>query len=198
MSRPLTATQPAPRHSARLTYEVIQASHQGELLAVLGDPRLYEHVNDGQAPTPDALRAEIEGWVAGPQPRHAGQVWRDVMLRSRATGQPLGRVGATWHGGQVELAYFVAVAAWGQGYGAEAVAWMEAACVAELPVEAFWIAVSPGNLRSAALALKMGYLRQPEGSWPRLYSHEPGDWVFRKPVSPSVVQAAGLLASRSG
>lgn len=175
-------------HSERLIVEPITEALAAELEQALRLPAVYARVNDGQMPTHEDFLRDVSVWAAGPGPGRPEQRWMDLALRLRRTDALVGRMSATWHRQQVELAYFLTPASWGQGLASEAVQWLEAHCERSWPVERFWIVVTPGNERSLALATRLGYAPLGEAPRPSLFSFNDGDWVMTRP--------AGLNAPR--
>jgi RimJ/RimL family protein N-acetyltransferase len=123
--------------------------------------------------------AEVMRYIGAGGPVEAGVAWRQMAifngswslrglgmwaLEERASGVLIGRVGylcpPDWPG--VELGWLLARAHWGRGYALEATAAARAFGRAQLGVTDLISLIRPDNLRSIALAERLG--ARPDGS----------------------------------
>ena len=70
---------------------------------------------------------------------------------------------------------------WRQGYGSEALDWLQTFLTSNYEVKGLWAAVTPGNEASKQLLLKKGY-SEVFSNVPQLASYDQDDWVFCKAV----------------
>jgi RimJ/RimL family protein N-acetyltransferase len=140
--------------TARLELVPLAVSDAEEMVAVLGDERLYAFIG-GRPATLDALRARYARLVAGRSPDGAEQ-WCNWIVRLR-DGRAAGTVQATITaaGREAEVAWVIAVPWQGQGLATEAarglVAWLEAR-----GVQAITAHVHPDHHASATVAARAG------------------------------------------
>ncbi len=168
-----------PLRSDRLFYEPLAARHGAELFSALGDPRVYESMNE-KPPASIAALEELYAEIArGPRPEFAHQTWRDVCVKRLDTGRAIGSLGTTTIDRRAELGYLFGVDSWGRGYASEALRWYQGWLIQELGVTEFWACITPGNERSIRLVERLGYHRTDDG-WPDLRSYDPGDLVFSR------------------
>jgi RimJ/RimL family protein N-acetyltransferase len=140
--------------TARLELAPLAVSDAEEMVAVLGDERLYAFTG-GRPPTLAELRARYAQLVVGRSPDGTEQ-WRNWVVRLR-DGRAMGSVQATITatGRAAEVAWVIAMAWQGQGLAAEAaqglVAWLEAGGVQTITAH-----VHPDHDASAAVAARAG------------------------------------------
>jgi ribosomal-protein-alanine N-acetyltransferase len=138
------------------------------LAALYADPEMRRHFPDGTR-TLEQTREELEWFLAG-HPRHPELgLWATV---EKQTGAFLGRCGLlpwTIDGQlQVELAFLIDKARWGEGFATEAAHGIVGHARTALGLRRLVCLVMPGNERSAAVARKVGM------RWERMYTDEYG------------------------
>ncbi|MEO8281264.1 MAG: GNAT family N-acetyltransferase [Ideonella sp.] len=182
MSGHLEITMPGQSktlESERLSYEAIRKAHALELADALCDPMVYQFIDDRMAPSSTGLLESFARKEAGAPASRRSETWLDFAMRSKATGEAIGRVEATVLGSGVELAYLLGARHWGSGFAREAVAWLQQLLIDEYEVRDFWATVKPGNERSLALLMRLGFSESPKSAWPaRLTTYDEGDLVF--------------------
>lgn len=164
--------------SRRLIYEQITQDHAAELEGLLCDPRVYENVDDGIAPTFDELLESFALREVGPPDHRSNEIWVNYIVRIKDSQSAIGRVEATVIEHRAEVAYLLGVSYWGKGYGSEALVWLQNLLQKDYGVREFWATVTPGNESSMRLLLKNGYLQVSEQNLPQLASYDENDWVF--------------------
>lgn len=166
--------------SDRLIYEKLMESHAAEMTDLLCDPRVYEFVDEGIAPTPEHLVRAFRFREAGPPEHRNTERWLDVVVRLKSTKEPIGRIESTVVENRAEVAYLLGADYWRQGYGSESLTWLEGRTRDKYAVTEFWATVTPGNIASRGLLLKHGYADVSDGEFPTLKSYNENDWVFFK------------------
>lgn len=104
--------------TSRLTLEPLRPEHAAEMVAVLGDPALYEFTG-GEPPTLDELRARYERQVVGRSP-DGSQEWLNWIVRTTDDGQAVGFVQTTITADRADIAWLIGTSWQGRGYGTEA------------------------------------------------------------------------------
>ncbi|KAI9132682.1 GNAT family N-acetyltransferase [Acaryochloris sp. CCMEE 5410] len=164
--------------SQRLIYERVTRNHAKELEPILCDPKVYEHMDDGIGPTSDELLKAFTLREQGPSAHRHNETWVDYIVRDKASQIAIGRVEATVIEHRAEVAYILGTAYWRQGYGSEALVWLQDFVQEQYSVREFWATVTPGNEASKHLLLKHSYVEISNKPLPKLTSYEDGDWVF--------------------
>ena len=164
--------------SERLVYERITKQHAQELKHCLCDPKVYENVDDGIAPTFDELLQSFASRELGSPEQRGDETWIDYVVRVKESRVAIGRVEATVIKNRAEVAYMLGVSYWRQGYGSESLTWLQHFLRKNYGVEEFWATVTPGNEASKGLLLKHNYVEVSDKNFPKLTSYDPGDWVF--------------------
>ena len=160
--------------TARLVIEPIDQQHAAGLFAALDDERVGRFIGGPDVTTLDALRDRIAALHAGP-PAERDERWYNAAVL--ADGVVVGRVEATVHHGIAEIAYVFGPAHWGNGYAAEATAWLLDA-LRDDGITTFWAAVVPENQASIALLERLGFIRA-DASDVTLFSFDDGDLTYR-------------------
>jgi len=143
--------------TARLRLEPLARGHAEALFAPLADHALYAYIAEEPPPDLDALRARFVRWEARRSP-DGREAWLNWAVRTQADARAIGYVQATVRDdGTADVAYVLGRAAWGQGYGREAVA----AMLAHLTpgVATFVATVDTRNRPSIALLEALGFTR---------------------------------------
>jgi len=172
--------------SERLVYERITKQHAQELKDCLCDPKVYENVDDGIAPTFDELLQSFASRELGSPEQREDETWVDYAVRIKESRVAIGRVEATIIESRAEVAYMLGVSYWRQGYGSESILWLQRFLQENYGVKEFWATVTPGNEASKRLLLKNNYVEILDEKIPRLTSYDPGDWVFFRSVEGSL------------
>src|SRR4051812_28306772 len=131
--------------------EPLRIDHAAELVEVLCDERLYEHIG-GSPPGEDELRARFARQVAGRSPDGRAR-WFNWVVRE--DGVAVGTLQATVAGDLAELAWVVGIPYRGRGVAARAgTAAMELLRVEG--VRRFIAHIAPANAASEAVARRLG------------------------------------------
>jgi RimJ/RimL family protein N-acetyltransferase len=152
----------------RLTIRHLEIGDLEPLYALYRDPEVRRYFPDGTR-TLEETREELE-WFRHGHPRHPELgLWATV---DRSSGAFVGRCGLLpWviDGVQeVELAYLIDKARWGEGFGTEAGRAIAAHARDALRLERLIALVTPGNEASVRVATKVGM------SFERVYVDEYG------------------------
>lgn len=116
--------------TARLTLDPLKVADATEMVAVLGDERLYEFIG-GEPPTLAELRERYLRRAVGSSP-DGTEEWHNWLVRTRAGGRAVGFVQATIvdQGERADIAWVIGVPWQGEGFASEAaqamVGWLEA------------------------------------------------------------------------
>lgn len=167
--------------SKRLVYERITRNHARELEYVLCDPKVYEFVDDGVAPTFEQLLASFELRDMGPPDNRGNETWVNYIVRIKDSSIAIGRVEATIIEHRAEVAYILGASYWRKGYGNESLIWLQHFLQENYRVKEFWATVTPGNESSKQLLLKNNYVEALHKNLPQLNSYDQNDWVFCRP-----------------
>lgn len=140
----------------RLTLRHLEPDDLVPLFALYRDPEMRRYFPDGTR-TLEETREELEWFLHG-HPRHPELgLWATV---ERATGSFLGRCGLlpwTIDGvPEVELAYMIDKARWGEGFATEAAHAIVRYAHATLGLRRLVCLVMPGNAASVRVATKVG------------------------------------------
>jgi RimJ/RimL family protein N-acetyltransferase len=139
---------------SRLRLEPLTVDHAAAMVAVLGDPSIYEFTG-GTPPTLDELTARYARQSAGRSPDGSEQWLNWVVLLGE---EPIGYVQATVVGAEAEIAWVVSPAHQGHGFATEAAAAMvehlSAAGVTRLVAH-----VHPDHEASGRVAARLGLRR---------------------------------------
>lgn len=156
---------------SQLVFEPLGPEHASVLFPVLGDARVWQHIQGSDGATEDQMRAVYARRAAGPA--RANERWINHAVRL-ADGPYLGRVEATVSlEGWAEIAYVFGLAHRGHGYARAAVAWL----LERLGVDEVWATTTPANARSRRLLTALGF-REAAPARP-LASWDPGDLTYR-------------------
>ncbi len=154
-----------------LTLEPLGPEHASVLLPVLGDARVWEHLEASDGATLEQMRASYARRAAGAV--RPGERWINLAVRL-TSGPYLGRVEATVHEeGWAEIAYVFGLDHRGHGHARLAVRRL----LAQLGVEEVWATTLPGNARSRRLLEALGFRETPRSR--PLASWAPGDLTYR-------------------
>jgi RimJ/RimL family protein N-acetyltransferase len=141
---------PEELYSERLVLEPLRIRHAREMVAVLGDPGMYEFIG-GEPPTEADLTARYARQTSRPD-------WLNWILRLRSTGEAVGTVQATLKDERTaELAWVVSSRFQGRGYAREGAAaaldWLR-----RNGVELFVAHIHPDHGASNAVARRLGFV----------------------------------------
>ena len=138
---------------SRLILEPLRPEHAAEMVAVLGDPALYEFTGGG-APTIDELRARYERQVVGHSP-DGSQEWLNWIVRTTDDGQAIGFVQATIVADSADVAWLIGTPWYGCGYATEAARQMIAA-LGQRGISHITAHIRADHAASARVAAKLG------------------------------------------
>lgn len=152
-------------------YEPLGPAHASVLFPVLGDARVWEHIQGSDGVSEDQMRLTYARRAAGPA--RAGERWLNHAVRL-AGGPYLGRIEATVHPeGWAEVAYVFGLGHRGRGHARAAVRWL----LEQLEVDEVWACTTPLNTRSRRLLDALGFREEPPTR--PLASWDPGDLTYR-------------------
>ena len=151
----------------KLLYEPLGPEHASVLFPVLGDARIWEHIEGSDGSTEEQMRAAYARRAAGPT--RPGEQWLNHAVRL-VDGPYLGRVEATVHAeeGWAEIAYVFGLEHRRRGHARAAVRWL----LGGLEVDEVWACATAANARSRRLLEALGFRRAP--STRPLASWDPG------------------------
>jgi len=154
-----------------LVFESLGPAHASVLHEILGDARVWQHIQGSDGATEEQMRVAYARRAAGsPRP---GERWVNFAVRL-SSGPYLGRVEATVHdGGWAEIAYVFGLTHRGRGYARAAVAWL----LGQLGTDEVWAATRPENEPSRRLLTALGFHECPPAR--PLASWDPGDLTYR-------------------
>ena len=156
---------------AELAYEPLGPEHAAVLFPVLGDARVWEHLQGSDGATEDQMRTVYARRAAGPG--RPDERWINHAVRL-LDGPYLGRVEATVHAeGWAEVAYVFGLTHRGRGYARAAVRWL----LEQIGVNEGWATTTPANVRSRRLLTALGFRETPPAR--PLASWDPGDLTYR-------------------
>lgn len=141
--------------TARLDLAPLRPEDADEMVAVLGDERLYAFIG-GQPPTLDELRARYRRLAVG-HSADGSEEWHNWIVRQRRDGRAIGTVQATIvdQGRSAEVAWVIGQPWQGMGFASEAahalVRWIEGAGVTTITAH-----VHPDHHASASVASRAG------------------------------------------
>lgn len=157
--------------AAGLVFEALGPEHAAALFPILGDARVWQHLQGSDGATEEQMRAAYARRAAGPARAHERWINHAVRL---ADGPYLGRVEATVYGDVwAEIAYVFGLAQRGHGYARASVAWL----LAQLGVDEVWATTTPANVASRRLLSALGFREAPPSR--PLASWAPGDLSYR-------------------
>ena len=140
----------------RLTLRHLEAGDLESLHRLYGDPQIRKHFPEGTLSL-DETREELEWFLQGHPDRPELGLWATV---ERCSGAFLGRCGLLpWvidGRPEVELAYLIDRARWGQGFATEAARGIIQYARQQLGLERLICLIMPANSASAAVAIKSG------------------------------------------
>jgi len=154
-----------------LRFEPLGPEHATALFPVLGDRRVWEHLQETDGANEEQMRAGYARRAAGPG--RPGERWINYVVRL-AGGPYLGRVEATVHPGHwAEIAYVFGLEHRGRGHARTAVRWL----LGQLEVDEVWATTVPANGRSRRLLEALGFRESPPTR--PIASWAPGDLTYR-------------------
>jgi RimJ/RimL family protein N-acetyltransferase len=157
--------------SARLTLEPLTRAHAPEMFATLDDPAIYHFIDEAPPVSLEALAeryARLESRRSGDRREH----WLNWVVRDSTSGKALGFVQATVaESGSAFVAYVIAPASQGHGFGREATAAMIAELQASYGVRKLSASVDVRNAASLALLGALGFTQA---------RREGGDAIFER------------------
>ena len=142
--------------TVRLTLEPQMATHAGEMFAVLSDPAIYEFENEPPASLEwlSERFSRLESRASG----DGSERWLNWVVRPHGGGL-IGYVQASVPAnGLAFIAYELASAYWGQGYGREAVSAMLVELAARYDVRQAGAVFKQQNHRSRKLLARLNFM----------------------------------------
>ena len=143
--------------SGRLRLEPLSREHAAEMVQVLKDPSLNEHIG-GQPPSVDYLTTRYDTLSSRRSPG-GNELWLNWIIRLNAEGPAVGYVQATVREGSAALAWVVGVPWQRAGIATEAASTMIGILRHELALTTFSASISPSNQASQRVAAKLGMSR---------------------------------------
>ncbi|MEO8935507.1 MAG: GNAT family N-acetyltransferase [Burkholderiaceae bacterium] len=141
--------------TARVTLQPLLRSHADAMFLIVGDATLYRYLDNPPHPSIDHTR-DVYARLESRRSPDGTQLWLNWIVAPHGR-PPIGYVQATIGAARTAwIAYFVAVAEWGNGYATEAVLAMKAHLAAEYGVVRFLATVEAGNAKSVALLGRVG------------------------------------------
>ena len=138
-----------------LLFESLGPEHAAALFPVLGDRRVWEHLQETDGANEEQMRAGCARRATGPG--RPDERWINHAVRL-ADGPYLGRVEATVHRGHwAEIAYVFGLEHRGRGHARAAVRWL----LGQLEVDEVWATTVPANERSRRLLEALGFRESP-------------------------------------
>lgn len=140
----------------RLLLRHLEMGDLDALYRLYSDPQIRQYIPDGTR-TLAETKEELEWFLHGHAERPELGLWATV---ERSTGAFLGRCGLLpWNIDglpQVELAYLIDKARWGEGFATEAARGIVQYSRDELDLKRLICLIMPGNAASVAVATKVG------------------------------------------
>jgi len=160
-----------PGPAIGLVFEALSPEHASVLFPILGDARVWKHLQGTDGATKEQMRTGYARRAAGPA--GATERWLNHAVRL-ADGPYLGRIEATVsRDGWAEIAYVFGLAHRGHGHARAAVAWL----LGQLGVDEVWATTTPANAPSRRLLTALAFREVPPSR--PLASWAPGDLTFR-------------------
>ena len=141
----------------RLRLEPLSREHAAEMVQVLEDPSLNEHIG-GQPPSVEHLTTRYDSLSSRRSPG-GDELWLNWIIRLNAEGPAVGYVQATVRESSAALAWVVGVPWQRTGIATEAASTMIGILRHELALRTFSASISPSNQASQRVAAKLGMSR---------------------------------------
>lgn len=127
------------------------------LLAVYGDPRVSQYIDDGGPLTPD----EAEAWWHVTQNNYRRRGYGMWAVEATSDASLMGFVGLVHPGGQAvgEVKYAYRPARWGRGFATEVLSALCTHAFANLDTSQIMATVAPDNQPSQRVLTKCGFTR---------------------------------------
>lgn len=168
--------------TARLQFEELSQLHAQDLLAPLTDARVYRHIDSTFPQSMVELSAEIERLLKPPPLHLQIRGTPNAVVRRLDTKEAIGRLEGTLVDRRAEIAFLFGPNHWGMGFATEAVTWRHSRLATLECINEFWATANPTNARSIRLLQRLGYEQQTR-EWPRLFSLDAGNLVFRRSIA---------------
>lgn len=154
----------APLITERLWLEPVLPEHAPELYEVLLDPALYRFLPERPPESVEALSARFQRLSPRISP-DGREIWLNFALRERASGRCVGYLQATiWGKERADLGYLISPLFAHRGYATEASRALLALLKSRYKVARVEATIDRRNLRSRALAERLGFCQDPERS----------------------------------
>jgi ribosomal-protein-alanine N-acetyltransferase len=169
--------------AAGLDLEPLVVAHADEMFAVLSDPELYRHLDDGPPPSLPHLREIFARWERRASP-DGTECWLNWVVRL-PDGPCIGYVQATVvPPGTAWMAFVFARNAWGRGYARASTAAVIEHLQRSHGTSVFLATVAAANHRSIALLQALSF-REAPAAGRTAHNVSPGDLLFVRPTSDS-------------
>ena len=143
-------------NTERLSLRYLEIGDLDSLYALYRDPQIRKYLPDGTL-TPSETEEELRWFLHGHPERPEPGLWATI---ERSTGEFLGRCGLLpWDiegTPEVELAFLIDKARWGEGFATEAASGIIRHAAETLGLERLICFIAPGNAASVAVAKKVG------------------------------------------
>lgn len=127
------------------------------MFAGLSDPAGYRFLTDAPPADKTVLRDRYRRQIAGDQ-QNGGAVWLNWIVRLHPAGPAIGFTQATIDAGSALIGYQLFPACWGRGFGTRAVRLTIRTVFARSDVVEARALVDTGNLASASLLRRLGFV----------------------------------------
>lgn len=156
----------------RLLLEPLVEAHAPEMFEALADPAIYRYIDEAAPVSVERLAQRykrLESRLSGDESEH----WLNWVVRDTATRRALGFVQATvQRDGTAIVAYVIAPAHWGQGFGREATVAMIAELKARYGAQRLATSVDERNAASLRLMEALGFRECGRDGGDRLFERE--------------------------
>jgi 8-oxo-dGTP diphosphatase len=142
-----------PIDSARLILRAPRESDAEPIVALLADPDVVRHTS--RIPHPYS-RAHAAQFIAACATERAARAGVTMIAEERASGLPVGCIGAPFAPGNAEIGYWFGKPYWGRGYATEAVRRLLRLLFTECGRGLIWATPEPANPASRRVLEKSG------------------------------------------
>jgi RimJ/RimL family protein N-acetyltransferase len=167
--------------SDRLRFEPLVARHAATLSDALLDPVVYQFI---EGPNPTRMQDLADKFEYVSTMSLVGLRCWDIGVFALNTGEGLGRIEANIVEQRAEIAYLFGSKHWGHGYAQEAMHWLQQRLREDGVASVLWATVNPQNERSIRLLTRLGFTPVADG-WPKLFTYDAGNLVFRRDLLDS-------------
>ena len=149
-----------PLRSARLELTLPTSANSGDLPSAISDPRVAGwllHLPDPYT------RKDARAWARAAAARFREGTALQLLIFERGSGKLVGGIGLrqiSWEHRSAELGYWLAVGAWGRGYGTEAARLVVRTSFQRLGLHRLEAGTFDGNRRSQHVLRKLGFRKE--------------------------------------